>query len=623
MPQHDADVIVVGAGLAGLAAAGLLAKSGLRVIVVERNYLPGGACGAIRREGVTYDMGAAMLFGFGEKGFSPHRFLMNELEEPVEVVRHRALYRLNYGDDPIVFWPEMDRFLDELARVFPAERAELAAFYRSITDLFETVIRADPVYVAPSEMRPRDLGGQFFRRPVKQLRTLALLSTSAATLIRRHVRSPRAIAFFDKLTSTYCYTTMEETPAILAATMFVDNHAGGSHYPVGSPAALSGRLERAVERRGGRFLYETEVTGILLDERGRARGVRTAAGEELAAPQVIYAGAVHPLYRKLLPPDAVPPAERERIERLVLTHPSVVLYAHVKADAVPAGTMPVEMFVDNKTALDESEVTMYLSSLEDPSLSPEGTHVVTLIGPSMKQRWPRPSDPDYRGPAYLEAKEREAARMIGLLDRRYPGFAGKVIRWELGTPSTIERYLGKPNGSVAGPKQAIGQELMRRPHARTRWPGLYLCGESTVMGTGTPAVTISGISAADVALRDRGMPEYRWHPGQENFVTVREGPVPRRPTPTTAPATASLCQWCEVPVCRAACPARIDVRGVLRRLEMDNVDGARRCLRETGGDPLPCRSCVDRPCERVCVRRRYAGAPVPILENLAWVADRG
>ena len=47
------------------------------------------------------------------------------------------------------------------------------------------------------------------------------------------------------------------------------------------------------------------------------------------------------------------------------------------------------------------------------------------------------------------------------------------------------------------------------------------------MGTGTPAVTVSGISAANIALRDRGMTEYRWRPGQRNFVTVVDGPVAR------------------------------------------------------------------------------------------------
>jgi prolycopene isomerase len=122
MKRGDYDVIVVGAGVAGLTAANLLAKSGLAVLVIDRNYMPGGALGSFRRDGITHDLGAAMLFGFGEHGFSPYRFLMNELEEPVTVVRHKALNRLDYGEDKIAFWPEMDRCLGELARVFPAEQ---------------------------------------------------------------------------------------------------------------------------------------------------------------------------------------------------------------------------------------------------------------------------------------------------------------------------------------------------------------------------------------------------------------------------------------------------------------------------------------------------------------------
>jgi len=72
-----------------------------------------------------------------------------------------------------------------------------------------------------------------------------------------------------------------------------------------------------------------------------------------------------------------------------------------------------------------------------------------------------------------------------------------------------------------------------------------------------------------------------------------------------------------------ACPSRIDVRGILRRMEMENFDGARGRLRETGGEPLPCPSCPGRPCERACLRTKFAGSPVPIVDNLAWLARRG
>ena len=371
-----------------------------------------------------------MLFGFGERGFSPHRFLMNELEEPVTVIRHKALYRLNYGEDKIVFWPEMDRYLGELARVFPAEQRELTDFYRAITELFENVIQADPVYVAPTEMRPRTFAGSSSPGPCNSWpRFVCSPLPPSASSGGMFVPSGRSA--FSTSSHPPIATPLWPRRRQPAATMFVDNHAGGSYYPVGSPAALAGRLEKSIERNGGTFRYETEVSAILLDKKGRVYGVRLAEGEEITAPQVVYAGAIHPLFRKLLPAAHVKARERARIESLVLTHPSVVLYGQVKADAVPSGTFPVEMFVDNKAALDESEVTLYLSSLEEPNLAPEGTYVFTLIGPSFAN-WPAPGDAAYQGAAYLERKESEARRMLAILERRMPGFSRGISRvWRL------------------------------------------------------------------------------------------------------------------------------------------------------------------------------------------------
>ena len=86
--RERSDVIVVGAGLGGMTAASLLAKRGLTVLMIDRQTRPGGSCTSFRRGGVTYDVGTAMLYGFGRRGFRPFRFLMNELEGTHR--RHRA-----------------------------------------------------------------------------------------------------------------------------------------------------------------------------------------------------------------------------------------------------------------------------------------------------------------------------------------------------------------------------------------------------------------------------------------------------------------------------------------------------------------------------------------------------
>jgi len=85
MSDSRSDVIVIGAGISGLTCAALLAKSGLKVRLLEQHYQPGGSCGAFRRNGVTFDQGTAMLYGFGSTGSNPHRYIMSELEEEIEV----------------------------------------------------------------------------------------------------------------------------------------------------------------------------------------------------------------------------------------------------------------------------------------------------------------------------------------------------------------------------------------------------------------------------------------------------------------------------------------------------------------------------------------------------------
>ena len=129
------------------------------------------------------------------------------------------------------------------------------------------------------------------------------------------------------------------------------------------------------------------------------------------------------------------------------------------------------------------------------------------IGPSFRA-WPAYGSEAYSGAGYRAMKKEEGDRMLGLVERRFPGFIGSIMTRIEGSPATLERYLRKFGGSVAGPKQSIGQELLRRPRARTPWEGLFLAGEGTVMGTGTPAVTVSGISAANAMLRDLGLGDY-------------------------------------------------------------------------------------------------------------------
>jgi prolycopene isomerase len=169
-----------------------------------------------------------MMFGFGERGFNPHNWLMTELEQPIEMYKHSSMYRLFYGEEPVTFFSDIKAFIEQLHRLFPQAVQEIEAFYAHINELYEKTIAPVTVFEAPGDMPLEEMRKNAGSDILAQLKMIKLLFTSAESMMKPYIADPRVRAFFDKLTSTYCYTTVRETPAVLAATMFVDNHVGGA-----------------------------------------------------------------------------------------------------------------------------------------------------------------------------------------------------------------------------------------------------------------------------------------------------------------------------------------------------------------------------------------------------------
>ena len=606
--QVEYDVVVIGGGISGLTAAALLAKRGLSVAVVDKSYNPGGSCGAFRRDDVTFDQGAAMLYGFGEHGFNAHRFVFNALEEHVDVVQHELLYCITYKGRRIRFWPDVERFADELSEVFPQERANIHRFYHDMLKLYQDVLIDSPAYTTPDETDVKEALRSFVRHPRSYIRFLGLLNRSAKQLLQQYFSDPDIFKFFDKLTSTYCYTTVEESPAVLAAVMFVDNHVGGSFYPAGSTLFLPGKLEKVIEEHGGDMLLGQEVASIVFGG-GKPTGVSLASGQVLHARNIVYSGTVWNLYGKLIDPLESTGRRRDWAMKQVPTYASVVLYAVVDREAIPEGTAPIEMLATNPDKLDEGEVTAYILSIDDRTLCAEDEHTVIAIGPTFEV-WDSTSRKEY-----LAKKDRECNRLLSVLENRFPGISKAVRYKELASPKTIERYTLKNGGAVAGPRQMLGQHMLHRLHTRTEWPNLYCCGESTVMGTGTPTVTTSGVAAANAILRKLGNEPYVYRAGVKQYVHIADKPFTRErlferydEAAQAVMKEAMRCRFCEHPTCTT----EVDVRGIMRRVVVGNFVGARKCWFDHPADFSALESY-----QRACVRSRENGMPV----NITAVVD--
>lgn len=566
------DVIVIGGGLAGLTAGSLLAKRNLKVAVFDKSYNPGGSCGIFKRKNTIFDQGSAMLYGFGEKGFNAHRFVFNVLEEPIDIIQHDLLYVVNFKGHRIPFHANVKQFTEELAKVFPKQRENIKRFYDDMLVMYEHVMVETPSYRSADETKAIDGLKGLIKHPISYIRFLSYLNMSAKQLLERYFDDPEIFKFFDKLTSTYCYATVEEAPAVLASVMFVDNHVGGSYYPAGSTLFLPGKLEKVIEENGGEMILSTVVNEILFKE-GKAIGVKCDNGLIYTAKYVIYSGAVWNLYDKLISSKVSSRKRREWAKAQVMTYPSVMIYLTVDKEVIPEDTAPLEMLVGNPDYLDESEVTAYILSIDDKNLCDEDEHTVMAIGPSF-EKWDFLSEKEYQ---VKKAKEKE--RLIQVLEHRFPNFSKHIRTIEVATPRTIEHYTMKNHGAVAGPKQMLGQHMFKRQHIRTEWPNLFCCGESTVLGTGTPTVTTSGISAANAVLRKYKLKEYVYDPTLENRVNLVSKPflksqlyADRVGEEKEVMQCAYHCRYCEHPACTRK--EETDIRGIMRRVAVGNFVGA-------------------------------------------------
>ena len=127
----------------------------------------------------------------------------------------------------------------------------------------------------------------------------------------------------------------------------------------------------------------------------------------------------------------------------------------------------------------------------------------------------------------------------------------------------------------------LGQHMLNRLHTRSEWDNLFCCGESTVMGTGTPTVTTSGISAANAVLKKLKLEQFKYQTNMKNYVRVMDKPFraeslyERYPEEMRAiMREASRCQYCEKPECSTN--TEWDIRGIMRRVAVGNFTGAEK-----------------------------------------------
>ncbi len=493
------DVIVIGSGIGGLVTATQLAAKGVKVLVLERYIIPGGSAGYFEREGYRFDVGASMIFGFGDRGTT--NLLTRALDavgQKIETISDPVQIHYHLPDGlELKVHRDYEQFLQELIAIFPHEAKGIRRFYDECWKVFNCLNAMELL----SLEEPRYLTRVFLQHPFACLGLVKYLPLNVGDIARRHLSDPQLLKFIDM--ECYCWSVVPaaKTPMINAGMVFSDRHYGGINYPKGGVGQIAQKLVDGLEKVGGEIQYKARVTKIMV-EGGKAVGVKLANGTEYRAQIIVSNATRWNTFGELLAPESTPRSEKKWQQRYQKSPSFLSLHLGVKASVLPQGTECHHILLEDWDKMEAGEGTIFVSipTLLDPSLAPQGHHIIHTFTPSWIEDWQGLSTA-----AYQAKKEAAAEKLIHRLEAIFPNLSVGLDYQEVGTPRTHRRFLGREDGTYGPIPRRKLPGLLTMPFNRTAIPRLYCVGDSTFPGQGLNAVAFSGMSCGHRVAVDLGL----------------------------------------------------------------------------------------------------------------------
>ncbi|WP_062528008.1 phytoene desaturase family protein [Demequina rhizosphaerae] len=489
-------IAVIGGGVAGLATAGLLARGGAQVVLLERHASLGGRMGRIEVAGHTFDSGPSWYLM--PEAFAQWFALMGrDVEDELDLVdldpRYRVFFEgddawgaaetLDVSADPEENWRRFDALSPGEGEAMRAYAEEAGVLYRFALERFLYT-----TFARPHTAINRDV--------LRRLPLLAgLLSRSLGARIAARVRDPRLRQILG-FHAVFLGSSPERTPGLFSLMSHLDL-TDGVRYPRGGMYALTEAIARVAREEGAELRTSAPAARILVDDQGFATGVELDDGEVVRADAVVGAADLHHVETALVPEDRRTHPERAWRRRKPGVGALLVM-AEVDGD-VPELSHHNLFFTRDWDAnfdailareLPPVPASIYVSRVgaTDPAVSPAGKDSLFMLVPF-------PADPA------LGATPESRADLMAL-GRRYlaqvgawagvPDLPERSTVLRVTTPADFADGLGAWQGGALGLEHTLTQSAVFRPaNVSSKVPNLLYAGASTVPGIGVPLCLIS------------------------------------------------------------------------------------------------------------------------------------
>ena len=479
------NVVVVGAGLAGLSAAMRLAGAGRSVTVIEREPIPGGRAGRLNVQGADgtyrFDTGPTVLT-MPDLIADAFDCLGEEMSDWLTLEPIDPLYRSFFPDGSVMdVHSDVEQMADEIDRVIGPDEAAgykryvdfVSQLYRyEMKDFIDRNIDSPFDLITPDLARLVAIGG--FRR--------------LSPKVRQFLKDPRTERIYS-FQAMYAGVSPQDALAIYAVIAYMDSVAG-VFFPKGGMHAVPAAMAAAAEKHGVTFRYSTEVERVELTGT-RATAVITSDGERIPADTVVLNPDLPVAHRDLLG------REPWSVRRLnyspscfLLLAGSSAHYSKIAHHNIHFGRSWAGVFdelIDRQQLMSDPSILVTNPSHSDPDLAPPGKEVYYVLFPTPNLD----ADIDWKS---MGSRYRDEV-VTTLEARGYVGFDDAIEVEDITTPLDWEAR-GMERGAPFASAHSFFQTGPFRPS--NMWgENVVFTGSGTQPGVGVPMVLISGRLAAE------------------------------------------------------------------------------------------------------------------------------
>jgi len=502
------DVIVIGAGGGGLAAAAKLSRSGMKTLLIEQHYKVGGYMTNFERDDYIFEVSLHAMDGLDPAtGMNVPTFTELGIINKVKPVKLDPMYRSVYPDFTINVPANVDQYEAMLKQMYPQEAEGIEGLFKDLGSINNGMASLMDLQAGRYSKAIKPLADD----PLMYYTVASYWSKPLSGLMDKYIHDPKLIAVFSQLAG-FLGASPDDVPAILFAMMWNSYHRGGYYYFEGGSQAVSDAMAEVVEENGGEIMLSTMANKIFVED-GKAVAVGTVDGDKFPCRYVVSNANAPATLFEMVGKDLLPKDYVEEVEKMKLGLSCFQVYMGVDKDYTehfPGGAH--EIFVNTsydqaknfamfkKGDPDNSPYAILNYSMVDPGVAPEG-HNVIVITAILPYDWKNGWYENESYAKYTKLKDDTGMIFVKRAEQYLPGLSEHVEVYEVGSPRTMEHFTLNPGGTIFGWDSTLDQSLLKRLPQKTPIENLYLAGAWTFPGGGQSAVMISGLMAANTILK--------------------------------------------------------------------------------------------------------------------------